>query len=280
MVSTSTLLLPNMQSAMICLLLVAAWATSIEAAGVRSRVDSDTDNMSSGMVRQSSQPAQHENDDMQLPLSSASRNLREHHLNEPDQDFKPRKLLREIRVPDPDEEVSTRVINGHDTKSGRYPYYVHMWQASLCGGALIGPNLVLTAAHCRDAANIVKVGRHNRYGGDGADTIPIEKKIVHPMFNEDPEDFPYDLMLLVLTKTTDKPYVKINSKGSVPNMNDPLGVLGFGDMTIDDTDLSLPTYLQETDLHYIDNSSCQSMHTDNEITDDMLCASAPGKDAW
>lgn len=41
-----------------------------------------------------------------------------------------------------------RIINGEDAAEGRYPYFVRLLSGgSLCGGVLIGPNLVLTAAH-------------------------------------------------------------------------------------------------------------------------------------
>ena len=43
------------------------------------------------------------------------------------------------------------VIGGHDAVRNRYPYYVALQTAennTECGGTLIAPDVVLTAAHC------------------------------------------------------------------------------------------------------------------------------------
>jgi V8-like Glu-specific endopeptidase len=45
--------------------------------------------------------------------------------------------------------IQTRIIGGTavDPSRNRYPYYVLVWGRSLCGGVLIAPSIVLTAAH-------------------------------------------------------------------------------------------------------------------------------------
>lgn len=43
--------------------------------------------------------------------------------------------------------ISPRIIGGDDADESRYPYFVFLKRGNLCGGILIGPNLVLTAAH-------------------------------------------------------------------------------------------------------------------------------------
>ena len=280
--STTTFLLPKKHARILCCLLVAvASISSIESAHVRGRASKASTIDVQKQTTEEQVADLPPNDEQQSSSSSATRALNEGNggWSDPPRVYPmERKVLRQPR--DMDDALEKRVIGGHDAAAGRFPYYVHMWQASLCGGALIGPNLVLTAAHCKNAANVVKVGRHKRHGGDGADTIVIDKRIVHPKYNDDPTDFPYDLMLIVLKDSTDKPYVKINSSDNTPRSNSNLEVLGFGDMSADQDVLDLPDNLQESALDYVDNPSCQAMHTDNDITDDMLCASAPGRDAW
>jgi V8-like Glu-specific endopeptidase len=50
------------------------------------------------------------------------------------------------------EEISPRIAGGQNAVQGRYPYYVALRDKNdkfRCGGSLIAPNIVLTAAHCQ-----------------------------------------------------------------------------------------------------------------------------------
>jgi V8-like Glu-specific endopeptidase len=54
---------------------------------------------------------------------------------------------------DDDNTISPRIINGRkvDHASDRFPYFVSLrdnYDYHLCGGTLIAPDIVLTAAHC------------------------------------------------------------------------------------------------------------------------------------
>jgi secreted trypsin-like serine protease len=42
----------------------------------------------------------------------------------------------------------TRLFGGENATAGRYPYFVRLVGAGQCGGALIAPDIVVTAAHC------------------------------------------------------------------------------------------------------------------------------------
>jgi secreted trypsin-like serine protease len=55
---------------------------------------------------------------------------------------------------------STRIIGGSLAPSDRYPYVVNLEPIG-CGGSLIAPDVVLTAAHCKDAYYEVHVGKTN-----------------------------------------------------------------------------------------------------------------------
>ena len=46
------------------------------------------------------------------------------------------------------QESRPRIYGGEDAEESRYPYYVRLVGAAQCGGALIAPDVVITAAHC------------------------------------------------------------------------------------------------------------------------------------
>ena len=78
---------------------------------------------------------------------------------------------------------STRIINGKEATPSRYPYIASLQKITgyhFCGGSIIAPDIVLTAAHCmegkQDSLDIyhVVVGRHDLK--EDSKEKPIEMK--------------------------------------------------------------------------------------------------------
>jgi len=94
--------------------------------------------------------------------------------------------------------VSPFIIGGDIAPKGAWPWQVGLkdkvkvfgdWTYQhLCGGSLLNPNWILTAAHCFKGGKVasklaVKLGDTDQYMPDeGEQTIDVEKFIIHPKF--------------------------------------------------------------------------------------------------
>mmetsp|Transcript_25718 Transcript_25718/g.60910 ORF Transcript_25718/g.60910 Transcript_25718/m.60910 type:complete len:579 (-) Transcript_25718:850-2586(-) len=195
-----------------------------------------------------------------------------------------------------------RVIHGTDATFQRYPYMVEVVSpSSLCGGSLVAPDLVLSAAHCGTEMNFANVGRYNRsswhgnyyeLGEDGSERRAILDVYVHPSYDDDSDDFRYDMQLLKLDKNvTAHTYVRLNDDPNIPISEESLSgqesidgividdrpfvtVMGFGLIRPDDgsgessdpeQNSLLPTVLQRTNLEPLTNEECsQSKDEDSQ----------------
>mmetsp|Transcript_11807 Transcript_11807/g.16879 ORF Transcript_11807/g.16879 Transcript_11807/m.16879 type:complete len:639 (-) Transcript_11807:1184-3100(-) len=172
----------------------------------------------------------------------------------------------------------TRIINGNDATNGRYPYTVSLQSGNshICGGSLIAPDVVLSAAHCEPGSVIgrsVRVNPFNlnRPNSDSA-FRSISQFISHPAYGFELEN---DVMLIKLTSpVTDISPIRINTDTSLPTNNQLLQVMGWG-TTIEDQNRP-PDILQFSDVNYITNGACRGAYSPSSITDDMLCCREAG----
>jgi len=95
--------------------------------------------------------------------------------------------------------VSPFIIGGGIAPKGAWPWQIGLknkikvfgdWSYQhICGGSLLNPNWILTAAHCfrgREKAKLViKLGDQDQYmPEDGEQIIEVEKYIIHPDFHD------------------------------------------------------------------------------------------------
>lgn len=121
-----------------------------------------------------------------MELISCDRNLLFRRVNSFNVDFF---LAAEI-----DSFPNLRIIGGHDAQPGQFPYQVSLQICILgslcshsCGGSIISPNQILTAAHCyqggsfysyRVIAGVTKLSDNSA----GRQVVNVQSWAIHPQY--------------------------------------------------------------------------------------------------
>lgn len=113
------------------------------------------------------------------------------------------------------------VVNGNDAPAGSYPWFVH-YGSGICGGSLISPNVVLTAAHCvsNGAPATVRIGATTQSDGT---TVNVRCANRHPNYDNFVNN---DLAVLKLSESVDTTPVPLNSDTTTPSGSDTMTVIG------------------------------------------------------
>lgn len=180
------------------------------------------------------------------------------------------------------------VINGADVPAGEQQWVVGILQADVsddylaqfCGGTLIAPQWVLTAAHCtfNEQGNVfqptdlhVLVGRRTLHSNEGMRVV-IDKIIRHPAF--DTTTYSHDIALLRLATATTMAPVQL-ADGKMNNANPLMSaqqamVVGWG-VTEEGAGADI---LQRAQVPMVSKRICQKFYADYGITleETMLCA--------
>jgi trypsin len=170
-----------------------------------------------------------------------------------------------------------RIVGGTPAAAGAYPFYVSTIQPILCGGTLVAPDVVLTAAHCGGGFLAgVNVGGLLLDGTDAVETLQVDGEFPHPDYNETTRT--NDIMLVKLsTPATLSPIVTLNFDPSIPAEGDVVTVIGFGDTT----DGGSPSSeLLMVDVDTYSDDFCFNLYN-SFIPETMICAgtAAGGRDS-
>ena len=187
------------------------------------------------------------------------------------------------------------IVGGEPTIDGEWPYMVALIRTGhlpstgqFCGGSLIAENIVLTAAHCVYGERIndfsVYVGSQSLSDpGSSGELIPVDNIVIHENYN--PATLTDDIALVFLSQPSSLAVTPLLSPEQMAGLalGDTLTVAGWGNM--EPFGWSTPDQLQQVDVNYISNETCQEAYTDlygpNTVTETMMCAGMPegGKDS-
>lgn len=180
--------------------------------------------------------------------------------------------------------ASGRVIAGEDSKQGQWPWQVAMQKYGrfFCGGSLIAPEWVLTAAHCvqqtsESSLKIVAGDLHRSKSSGIEQTAKVKLIISHAQYQK-PTPLNHDIALIKLSNAfklnNNVHTVCLPKQGGHVAVGSQCYISGWGKVSHPGSSTNM---LQHAALRIISKTECKQKNSFyTPITDQMLCAANKG----
>nr|CAH0101344.1 unnamed protein product [Daphnia galeata] len=202
---------------------------------------------------------------------------------------------------------SARAINGTDddvdlivggtlAAAGEFPFTALLRRSGsfFCGGTLISPSVIMTAAHCLISVPAsststlqVTVNTLSASGGTGSEVRSVNKFLLHPNYNSATKQHDIALMALSSPITTVTP-VQLPYFSDIGNTFEGqlTAIAGWGTTS---SGGSVSSNLLKANVNIVSNSVCRRQYkrgpsifgiifSSSFYSTEMMCAAAPGKD--